>query len=199
MLNNLGKIVLVFFLGVSINSFAADEGFYIGAAFGINSNDDLFTNNNTNANIVVNIDDSSSAGKIFAGYNINEYFGVEFAWHNLGRFDATQTVIATGVEVASITAKFSGYTIAGVARYPINYGYIKNLDIFAKVGAFIWEYDLENRVTNTEDNDDGTDIMFGLGLNYNVYGDIDLRLEWERVSIDNTDNNILSFGFSYNF
>ena len=46
---------------------------------------------------------------------------------------------------------------------------------------------------------DGTDISFGLGVNYNFTRNLGVRAEWERFKLDDADADLISVGIVWRF
>ena len=143
--------------------------------------------------------DDRLAWKFLGGYHFDEYFSAELAY-----VDARKVPI----EIAGVTlANFdlSGFTFAGVYRYPVT----SQFNIFAKGGGFIWSAELELTSTarqiaagrgRTPRNieDDGTSYFVGAGAEFEVIENLSLRAEWERLDMD-ADGGGLADGGGFNF
>ncbi len=128
--------------------------------------------------------DSAVGWKIFGGYALNEILAVEGGYVSFGEMDssATSSIEPTGFEVAA------------VGNFPIN----SQFSLFGKVGLLAW--DTKNNFPNGgSDNTTGTDVLFGVGGQYEISGNLAVRASWERYSMDNLDVDFLSasavFGF----
>ncbi len=207
-------LVLLLFSTISLTTFAGEQGFYIGGSLGY-TDSDLLSDSEEDAidrgiaewgavGVTATYDDDENdlGFKFFAGYNINEYFGVEAAYVNLGDVtaDASLSYLAETLTV-DVEAEADGFSFAGVARYPI----YDRTEVFAKVGLFVWEADADasatfGGVTASESyEDDGTDIMFGFGASYAMTTNISVRGEWERYALDDYDVDLFSVGVQYYF
>jgi OOP family OmpA-OmpF porin len=168
---------------VSVNTYAADTGGYIGASFGQTSSDAL---DDLESIPGVSVDDSDTGYKIFAGYSFNANFAIEGFYTDLGEISATN-----GVTTASVSLDSLG--VAGLAILPLN----DDFGLFAKVGYQRWDAELKaTGVSST--NEDGSDAVLGLGVTYDVQN-VSLRGEFERYAIDGDDVDLLSVGIAYNF
>lgn len=156
---------------------------YIGAGVGqtaVDICDDL------TALGVPQCDDKDTGVKIFGGYNINQNFGVEAAWMDLGE------VSASGGGTTA-TAELDGFSLAGVGMFPIN----QDLRVFGKVGLFMW--DVTGGGAAAGISEDGTDLMFGAGVGWNFMRNLGVRAEWERFDVDGDNVDFLSVGVQFNF
>ncbi|MCZ6802672.1 MAG: outer membrane beta-barrel protein [Proteobacteria bacterium] len=173
---------------ISLNVSAEEKGFFIGGSIGYSSIDTL-SESDVNATLAAggitatsSVDDSDLGWKIFGGYNLNQYFGVEVGYVDLGETELDITATAPAAITASGGDEIDGFMFAGVARYPIS----EKFDVFGKVGGFVWDVEGAGTVTSgattvaVSADEDGTDIMFGVGAEYEVMNNIGIRAEWER-------------------
>jgi len=166
---------------------AAAQG-YIGAGAGLtnlNVCDDLTATGATTC------DDEDTGLKIFGGYKFNPNFAIEGAWIDLGEVSASDGVV-------NVAAEVDGFQIAAVGMFPIN----PKFGIFGKVGVFMWDVSATASAPgfgSAQASDDGNDIMFGAGVNWNLTTRFGLRAEWERFDIDGDDVDFISIGAQFNF
>ena len=146
-------------------------------------------------------DDDMLAWKFLGGYHFNENFSAELAY-----VDSREVPIElAGVTLANLN--LSGFTFAGVYRYPVT----SQFNIFAKGGGFIWSAEAEYTSTANQlagrtlrnIEYDGTSYFAGAGAEFEVIENLSLRAEWERLNMD-VDNasggfNFLSLGLLYKF
>jgi OOP family OmpA-OmpF porin len=125
--------------------------------------------------------------KIFGGYKFTPNFAVEGAWIDLGEISAS----GGG---ATITGEVDGLQLAAVGMFPIN----PQFGVFGKVGVYMWDATVSAPGFGSV-SDDGSDIMFGAGVNWNFAQRFGLRAEWERFDIDGDDVDFLSVGVQFNF
>ena len=122
---------------------------------------------------IKNIDENSTAWKIFGGFNGSRFIGVEGGYRSFGSVETT-------VSDQLFKSETTGWDVEALGRVEIAI-----IDIFAKAGAMFWS----SKVTllgNTFD-DSGTDFFWGLGAGVH-FGAIGARLEWESVEGDGPDN-----------
>ena len=127
--------------------------------------------------------DDDSGTKFYGGYHFTDRYALEGGQTDLGSFDI-DAVPGADVEV-------DGLQVAGVASFPLK----DRLSIFGKAGIYDWESDVSVPILGVSADDDGTDIMYGFGLNYSV-GNWGIRGEWERFDADD-DVDMISVGVIY--
>lgn len=80
--------------------------------------------------------------------------------------------------------KATGWTAAGILALPIT----DNFAPYAKAGQLFWNSDsLVGSITVSED---GNDYFYGAGIRYALYQRLDLRLEYERFTMDHGNDEI---------
>ena len=138
--------------------------------------------------------DDALAWKFVGGYNFNEDFGVELAYVDVD-------TLKVDAAIASVDFDLSGFTFAGVYRYPVT----SQFNTFVKGGGFIWSTDvgltsnISGRTLLTLD-DDGTSFFWGVGAEFEVIKNFLLRAEWERLNfLDSSSGDFLSLGLLYKF
>lgn len=111
----------------------------------------------------VDLDDDSTAYKLFGGYRATPNFGVEGGYRNFGEGDA-----------GPFTVETDGLDVAGVGFLPLG-----PVDLFAKGGVIFWDTNAGGGLPDA----DGEDLMYGVGGQLNV-GSLFLRVESEWFDID---------------
>jgi len=122
---------------------------------------------------IKNIDENSTAWKIFGGFNGSRFIGVEGGYRSFGSVEST-------VSDQVFKSKTSGWDVEALGRVQVAI-----VDIFAKAGAMFWSSEV-TLLGNTMD-DSGTDFFWGLGAGVH-FGAIGARLEWESVEGAGPDN-----------
>jgi hypothetical protein len=133
------------------------------------------------------IDDQSTAFKLFAGSFIGRNADVELSYVDFGEF-------SDKLESASdrINLKWEGRAIAAslLGRLPIS-----NQDaFFVRGGVHWWEVDFKVSTEgptfgtgSASESDDGVDLLLGLGYQHD-FGGFGIRAEWERYSNVGSDD-----------
>lgn len=148
---------------------AAQPGFYVGG--GIGQGDDLV------------LHQTSSAYKIFGGYNVNPFLGMELAYINLG---------SNYVDVNNNGFTQDGVSYELVGHIPIG----PTLDIFGKVGLYNWSASTNYSYASVQ----GTNNDYGFGLSARVAPQLWLRGEYQKfLDVDGGDVNMTSVSVSYHF
>jgi len=199
-------------------TFAADTGWYAGAGAGQTKarggastiDPDLSAEGGT----VTSLDDKDTGWKIYAGYQFNPNFALEGMYVSLGKFSVDANIsIPAGTEHAEV--KPDALCAAGVGILPL----ANRFSLLGKVGVCRWND--HPRITETTGGatyeepypeptphpeetvgSTGTNLMFGLGGQYDFASNVSARLEWERyqkVIHDNNGVDLLSVNLLYKF
>lgn len=141
------------------------------------------------------VDGKDTAFKLYGGYMFSRNFGAELSYVKLG--DVSYSGSFFGLPVTGGTVETSGFNISAIGAFPIN----PQLSLFGKVGFFMWEADFSDRTNNVpfSATADGTDLSFGLGVNYNFTRNLGVRAEWERLKVEDADADLFSVGLVYRF
>lgn len=148
------------------------KGYYVGGAIG-QSEASTYCNGESGC------EDSDTAWKVFGGYKLMEKVSIEGAYLNLGD-------IRKNGENSDVSA-FGAY---GVGTLPVT----EKFDAFAKIGGVYWKSE------NTDGNEKGFGLSYGVGAKMTLNETTKLRAEWEKItdvetsSNEETDINVLSIG-----
>ena len=149
-------------------------------------------------------DKRSFGGKVFGGYQLNNFFAVEGGYFNLGKFGYTATTVPTGTLRGD--AKMQGLNLDLVGRLPITEGF----SVFGRAGV---------NYASVRDNFSGTgavvvqdpspskreaNFKLGAGLEYAFNKALSVRAELERYRINDAvgnhgDVDMVSVGLVYRF
>jgi OmpA-OmpF porin, OOP family len=77
-----------------------------------------------------------------------------------------------------------------VASYPL----ANKFSIFGKLGFAKWETD-----AGIFGSEDGTDLTFGVGVQYDLTPKIALRGQWQRYDVSDENADLFSIGLIYRF
>jgi OOP family OmpA-OmpF porin len=186
-------------LGLASIAQAAEPGFYVGGGLGQSdfsgdiaqqiartyAGDDALS-----LDAAAVADDSDSAYKLFAGYRFGSWFGVEFAWHDLGE---ARTVYEVS-PITPVSPPPPGVTIEG--RYDLSgpaltvfgeWDFTDSVSGIVRAGVFNAELDYDEvGIAGAPHafSNSGSDTRptFGLGLNWRVSSAWDLRLDYDRFN-----------------
>ena len=120
----------------------------------------------------VSCDDSDRALKFFGGYKINKNAAFEASYIDMGEAVATDGIDTLTAEATAINLAVPGIIPAS-----------NTVDFFGKLGFAFWDAKVRASGTITGSlDDDGTDIMFGAGVNSGLTDQFALRAEFERFN-----------------
>jgi len=134
---------------------------YAGVSAGVSNFDEL---------------DTTDVGyKLYGGYLLNDAFGLDIAYINLGNPESID---------------FTGVSVSAVANFAIN----RQVSLFGKVGTFVWDISPPDSSSRS-----GNDFNFGAGVNFNARDNIYIHAELERYKADSESIFIYSLGLAFGF
>ena len=142
-------------------------------------------------------DDQDVGFKVYAGRALNDFLAVEVFGARLGEasFEVARYIGGFGFRELTLTGrhKFSvGAT--GLLRIPV-----KKLEVFLKGGPHRWSRETAFLDEVFEVNATGFDLVWGLGARYPIHRRLSVRVEVERLVIDEDDLNFVSAGLEWRF
>ena len=154
--------VAALLLGGASLAHAQETGFYAGVGAGQALVDERA------------YDDEDTAFSVFGGYQFHRNFALEAGYTDFGKLEPRGDGVdldlgsasLTAVGILPFTAKFSGYAKAGFQR---------------------WELDRAIPGLTGSGKDDGTDPVYGLGLQYRFNDLVALRGEYTRSEVEDLD------------
>jgi len=147
------------------------QGLYLGAGIG----NTFFSSEVDDAlDQAREIDENSTAWKLFAGFPLSDFLNIEGGYRSFGSIESS---ISSDVFETST----GGWDVEALGRIQI----IKIIDIFAKAGVMFWS--TETTFIGITSDRSGTDFLWGLGVGVHL-GPIGARLEWESVTVEGPDN-----------
>lgn len=159
-------------LVIPFNSAMPGE-FYLGAGAGATDFKGI------NCPTGLNCDTSDTGWKLFGGYQFTPIFGVEGAWVDLGQTSIKGTAPGTGALDGKV--KSDGFVLAGTVGWPAT----DRFRLYGKLGAYFHKAKFNstlNGVANESTDKSGTELMYGLGGQYNFTDRVGARFEWERYN-----------------
>lgn len=136
---------------------------YVGLGVGISSNDD------------VTGDDEDTGFKIFGGGIINNTFGAELSYVDLGQFQDAG-VPALGIAPSDIEA--SAWALHAIAGMPFMNNQAR---VFGKLGFALASAEAFGQ------DDTSLELAYGVGASYDFRQNLGVRAEWERYALGNND------------
>lgn len=156
---------------------------YLGASIGSPTTDGFCAG-------VGNCDNSDKSWKVFTGVRMNENLVLEGGYVDFGKQSGTLTG-------GTLSQQASAFTAAGVVGIPL----ADQIEAFGKAGVARWTVEQAAAGSTTEDT--GTDVLVGIGANYDLGDNMGVRAEWERYKdIGQQDNHggdidLMSLGFTF--
>jgi len=204
-------MTLVPLLAIASMVSAAETGFYLGAGAGRSYanltgeiHQSLADAGFVVDSLLVDDHDTGTGWKLFAGYAFNSYLAAELSYVDLGETGAD---IAIGGRVSgqiNTQMTMDGVNIGLKAGYP----FADRFSAFAKLGAFVWNAkatanaDLIAGSGTSRQKDNGTDLSYGVGLDYDVNTHFSVRGDWDRYRLGgdaDTDISLWSVSVQYQF
>jgi OmpA-OmpF porin, OOP family len=174
------------YFGVAINQNTLQDWDDVGAAL----DDGSFTSQKS--------EDTDNGFRIFGGFGQNPNFVVEIGYSDFGEatFDAqSDGCCFYPAGPVSADAAMSGIDVSLVGRIPVS----DSFDVTARLGMLKWDFEVDARVSggSGSDSDDGTDVLFGAGLQFALSDSVSLRGEFTRYDIADTDLDSLSLSLVF--
>ncbi len=153
-------------------------------------------------------DTRGTAFRVFGGYQLNRYIGVEAGYADLGASSIRTDVVPTGMFARRI--KTTGFDVSVVGTLPVT----SQLSVFARAGAFMSERktsfatsgDVELLAGVQGNTERQTKATFGVGVTYDFTKNIALRAEVsqtrkyaDELLSQNRNIDFYSVGMQYRF
>jgi len=142
--------------------------------------------------------DNSTAWKAYGGYQFTSIWGAELGYAHLGQFQNSYSLPAQNGSGVG-TDKLSAWSLAGTATWPIN----QDFALRGKLGLARLRTDYSfsgsgagsGYVTGDNGSLTKTNLMFGLGAQYNLNRNVALRVDYENFGkVGSPTNNLTSPG-----
>ena len=127
--------------------------------------------------------DDTLAYRVVGGVQFSPYFGFEVAYVDFDDTDGDDSISKLSVDGTNAVAR-------GI--YPLN----DKFSVFGKLGFFVWEGEIKAQ-GGVPARSDGTDLNYGIGLQYYLGGQFDLTLEYNVFELDDADADSILFGFLF--
>ncbi|HPQ96127.1 MAG: outer membrane beta-barrel protein [Thiothrix sp.] len=151
-------------------------------------------------NVDCNIEDSSTVGHIYGGFQFTEGLSVELGYADLGT-----TADYHYTDPVRIKQDTTAVTLNGVARKRL--GQSSPMSVYGKAGVYRWkskakmvetDYDGGNVVNEQRVSKSGVDPMVGAGIEYEMNHNITLRAGWDRYFNAGEKDQLLGYDDSGN-
>lgn len=162
-------------------------GFYMGAGVGSTKiDDDGFDD--------IDFDDSDTGFKIFGGYSFNQNFAIEASYFDLGEASGNFDDVGDSV---NFDVGVSGFGVFAVGMLPVG----DTFSLFGKLGYATYDIDAHVEIVGVgsgSSSDSTSDMMYGVGGALS-FGQFEVRAEYEAISVDDGDANMISVSGLYRF
>jgi len=165
---------------------AQDGGFYLGGAAGTSFLNHTLSETVDGIGISdFKIDQNNFAYKIFAGFRLNSFLGVEGGYRNTGKAEDT-------IEGHTLSSTTKGWDVEALGVLDLEIAFV-----FAKAGAFFWN--TENSYGDLVNDENKTGFLWGVGAGIKL-GGLAIRAEWESLGTDNPESlSMLTAGVTFGF
>ena len=137
------------------------------------------------------INTRTEAWKLYVGYQLNKYLGLEGGYVNLNDMKAVNGSVRTNVDT-------DGWALSAVVNYPLT----EKISVIGKVGAAYMLADVRTKdgaALAVTSGDDGYDPNYGVGVSYALLDNLSVRAEWERFDRKYANIDLLSAGLAMKF
>lgn len=156
-----------------LSTFAsAEQTFYVGGGIGQSFVEE------DNVASGQDFDEEDFAFKIFGGYRFHENFAVEVDYLDFGEPD--DDILGVNLEV-----DLYALALYGVGILPVS----DQFELFIKLGFAYWDAEVDGSFMgiSASDDEDGTDLAYGLGASFAFTDQFAVRIEYEGIDVDDLD------------
>ena len=168
---------ILFIAVVCAFSSTAQAGLVVGAALG---KDELEG---------TDFSDTDDSLKAYLGFRFLKFVGLELQYTDFGTFEDTPLGVQTEIELQRLDA-----FVLGVIPF-------KGWEVWGKAGYGVWNVDTV--VNGTADDDQDSDLAYGVGVAWTFAKFFAIRAEWERFELttdgEDGDATMTSIGLDIRF
>jgi OOP family OmpA-OmpF porin len=189
MLNKKRVMVLAAVAGLVLASSASAAGSYLGGDLGWGTTHQSFSKANINSFTAAG--NNGLAGRIFAGFDVNQYFALESGYT---KFSNSTPQVSANSQAINRDIKTYAVDILGKVTLPLQ----DSLSLFAKLGgAYLNETNL-GAVTGTvvtRKTQSKFLPSFGAGVGYDISKSLTTDVSWTRIQATSNTNYLQSTDF----
>lgn len=159
------------------------DGWYAGLGIGQSNYTDVKGINSANRR--------AEAWKVYAGYQFNKYLGVEGGYVNLNDLSGREGNVSTEIQT-------DAWALSAVLSYPVT----EKIKVMGKVGTAFLQGTRDTKTgtaLTVRTEEDGYDPVYGVGVSYALFDNMDLRAEWDRYDRSNMNIDLVTAGFAVKF
>ena len=131
-----------------------------------------------------NCDSTGTSYRIFGGYQVNKNLSLELGYQELGDVSVS-SVGATG----SVGAKAYDLSVLGIL--PVT----QSVSVYGRLGIYYADVDLSVPATSVSGS--GTDLVYGVGAQYDFKNGLGIRAEWQKYNNVQLPAAFVPIGTSY--
>lgn len=164
-----GLFAVLFLLSMLSTFVLAAPPFYIGGSIG----QSYVEENNVLAG--EDFEDEDFGFKAFAGYRFHKNFAAELDYLDYGETDDNILGIDTEIDLYAVA-------LYAVGILPLS----EQFELFVKLGAAYWDGEADASILGitVSDDENGTDLAYGLGASYAFTDKFAVRVEYEEIDVD---------------
>jgi len=147
----------------------------------------------------ISSEDSDTGFRIVGGFDVTPNLAVEIGYSDFGEATADGTSDGSGFfwspGPVSVKAAVDGIDFGFAGQLPAS----ESFSLLARVGVLLWdlEAELADSSGSFSGSDDGNDVFFGIGAQFNTTGPLSMRAEFTRYAVDDIDLDSISFSLIY--
>mgnify|MGYP000848929514 CR=1 FL=1 len=210
--NNKLMAILLGAFGIFAVALPAQAQVYVGAGVGVSQG--KFKNSDFSLGdplISESNDESDTAYKLIVGYKFNPYFAVEGGYTNLGKFDYRYTgtgALAGDAGKAKYKADAWHASAVGILPFAERFSLFGKLGLAATNAKNSWDVNAPalGLVDSGSERKSRTNLLYGVGLGYDVTKNVNVRAEYEDYGRLGNENDtgrvrasVWSLGVNYGF
>jgi len=136
------------------------------------------------------LQNSQTGFSIFSGFRFDDYLSVELTYIDFGNYNTQTNGLKN--ELFSVDSLY----LTSALNYPVS----QNINSYIKLGFSEWQMDSKNLALQ----EDGTGLVYGAGVDINLYGSSrrTLKIEWLHQSFDDvflSDSDSISASIVFSF
>ena len=141
-------------------------------------------------------DTKDTTFNISGGWMFTPFIGAEIGYRDLG--EASASVSGPG---GTGTASFEadGFQLGAVGRIAVG---SSGFSIVPRAGLYMWDAKGRAVLNGTQiasEDDDGTDLYFGVGADYSINKNLYVGAHWARFDLDDTDVDVIELRVGWKF
>lgn len=144
------------------------------------------------------LDDKDTALGLFVGRSFSRNLAVELSYADFGETGYTSNITVPALGTLKVPFEGTSWGVSLVGSLPLN----ERFSLQAKLGYQFWDAKASVTVGGTTidaGSDDGSDLMYGLGVKYDINDKFAVRAFWDRYKFDDTDVDFYGIGVQVGF